>query len=284
MLEKIALISNKDSKGRVLTARFAPGCGMNMISLKRDEIQIIDQSTLPLFEERFAGLGAMIGPHFYHRKIIPAVKNPSLFPHIAGLQKKGVAEPFSHGIGRYAPWKVEEATETKIAATLEGKELWNGVALAELEGQDFTMRYEAQMLETGLEVTLSVSSQRPSVIGLHTYYKMEEGAKVKAQVQPYYYDQGVKKERTGHELAWDLKDPIDFGFAPYPDPLHGDILLDNPTLPKVKVDYECQNEENSFQVWHLAGGSFVCIEPLSAKNPQEPTSSVVRLKILISII
>jgi hypothetical protein len=96
------ILANKTSTGQNLQAIFLPEKGMNLISYKKDETEVIDQSTRNLFEERFAGLGALIGPHFHHRKteVIPPIKDESLFPHIARLKAKGIQEPFSHGIDR----------------------------------------------------------------------------------------------------------------------------------------------------------------------------------------
>ncbi len=90
-------LKGETSGGQLLSARFMPSKGMNLVSLKKGECEAIDQLTKPLFEERYAGLGAMIGPHFHHRleSEIQPVKNASLFP-----QTKGLKESFSHGIGR----------------------------------------------------------------------------------------------------------------------------------------------------------------------------------------
>ena len=155
------------------TAHFLPEKGMNFVSLKKGEIEAIDQSTRRGFEERFAGLGAMIGPHFHHRKLLPPPPDPKLFPHVANS-----SEPFSHGIGRYAPWNVEGSCEMHIDATLSGSDTWNGVALKDLEGQDFKMTYSAKLLDEGLQIELSVVSDTESIVGLHTYYALADGAGV----------------------------------------------------------------------------------------------------------
>ena len=80
-MEPITLKS-QNTQGDIFEAMFLPDRGMNMISFKRGDVQVIDQSTRSLFEERFAGLGALIGPHFHHRNpaIIPKLKDESLFP------------------------------------------------------------------------------------------------------------------------------------------------------------------------------------------------------------
>ena len=107
-------------------------------------------------------MGALIGPHFHHRNphAIPPVKNEPLFPHIAKIRARGGVEPFSHGIGRYAPWIVESTSQDGITATLSGEQEWNGVKLKELEGQNFKMGYSAKMLPEGLAIHLSVTSDR----------------------------------------------------------------------------------------------------------------------------
>src|SRR5262249_36353923 len=181
------VLKNKSSKGEPLEATFLLDKGMNMVSYKKGNTEVIDQSTRTLFEERYAGLGALIGPHFHHRNpaVIPPIKDESLFPHIARIKAKGVNEPFSHGIGRYAPWNAK-ATQTKLNAILTGKDQWNGVPLSALEGQNFTMRFQAELLPDGLHLDLSVVSDSDSLIGIHYYYSLPKGkGKIISQVQKY---------------------------------------------------------------------------------------------------
>ena len=146
-------IRGESTDGQMLEATFAPDKGMNLLSYKKGDIEVIDQSTKGLFDERCAGLGALIGPHFHHRnsRIVPPVEDKSLFPHLAALRAKGVKEPFSHGIARYVPWKVE-ASDNRIHAELSGKDEWKGVPIAQLEGQDFTMTYTASLESSGLNI------------------------------------------------------------------------------------------------------------------------------------
>lgn len=238
------------------TVTFVPGRGMNFVSLKKGSIEIIDQATQSLFEERNAGLGAFIGPHFHHR---PWVKK----------------EPYSHGIGRYVPWKVESASEKEVRAVLRGSDVWNGVALKELEGQDFTMYYSAIATLEGIEIHLSVQSETESVVGLHTYYALTNGeGRVKAQI--------AEKDHVLN-LAFKTSGLTDLNFHPYPDPLKGVVELKTEGYG-VRVEYACDNEENSFQLWHPESVSFVCIEPLSAKDPRKPKLSASQLKVRISVI
>jgi hypothetical protein len=270
------------------SAAFVPGKGMNFVSLKKGGIEAIDQSTKDLFEARYAGLGALIGPHFHHRKVIPPIKEKERFPHLAHVKGN---EPFSHGIGRYAPWTVEKSSENQIAAVLKGGDKWNGVALKELEGQDFTMNYEAILTEEGLEIHLAVRGDTETVVGLHTYYALANGkGTVKARVRNEYNDQGTVKPipstwnyREDRTLVFPLTESADYGFRPYPDPLHGIMELETETHG-IRVQYWCDNEENSIQLWHPEGASFVCMEPLSAKDPRKPRLTVSSLKILISVL
>ena len=43
---------------------------MAQANLNGRDIEVIDQKTEPLYVERMAGLGALIGPHFHHRQKI----------------------------------------------------------------------------------------------------------------------------------------------------------------------------------------------------------------------
>jgi hypothetical protein len=242
-----------------LVAQFLPEKGMNLVSYRKGSCEIIDQSTRPLFEERFAGLGALIGPHFHHRKVIPPIKNEALFPHIARVKAKGVKEPFSHGIGRYAPWTVLTKTQESLNARLKGSDAWQGVLLKDLEGQDFVMDYEAQVTDQGLHITLSVQSERPSVVGLHTYYRLDGKSVVKAGQNAYPLDR----------------------FYDDSHPFQSPIALQTETH-QVKLTYNCE-QDSSWQLWHPENASFACMEPLSAKNPKEPVTNASRIKIAIMI-
>ena len=178
-------LKNRTPSGSPLEAIYLPEMGMNMISFKRGDIEVIDQSTWNLFDERFAGLGPLIGPHFHHRKpeIIKPIPDESLFPHIARLRAKGIQEPFSHGIARYASWKTE-FTETSIRAVITGKDTWNGIALSQLEGQEFRMTLHVDLTPSGLKIHLAVASDTDSLVGIHYYYRLPQGrGKIKSFVQ-----------------------------------------------------------------------------------------------------
>src|SRR4051812_40760409 len=110
---KEVVLEHSLTDGDLLRAVFLPDYGMNLISLKKGETEVIDQSTRTMFEERMSGLGPLIGPHFYHRKDkdITFVPDETIFPHIARVKAKS-PEPFSHGIGRYVPWKYHASATT----------------------------------------------------------------------------------------------------------------------------------------------------------------------------
>ncbi len=285
------ILQNTTEQGQPLQAIFLPEKGMNMISFKKGEIEIIDQSTQGQFEERFAGLGALIGPHFHRKRTacVPVVKDESLFPHIARVKSKGILDPFSHGIGRYAPWKAE-ATATKVEATLNGKDLWNGIALSELEGQDFKMTFSAELTPLGLQLQLSIVSNTDSLVGIHYYYHLPEGkGQVVSQVQNVYLENGVKNPVPNEWfddqqlMTFNLNQPADYTFFPYPNSLEGTMILETQEYT-LKTTYFSPSQENSWQLYHPEGASFVCIEPLSAQDPHHPNLSVSSLKVILSIL
>jgi hypothetical protein len=284
------ILVNKTLAGQTLQAIFLPEKGMNLISYQKDGLEVIDQSTRNLFEERYAGLGALIGPHFHHRKpeAIPAIKDESAFPHIARLKAKGIQEPFSHGIGRYAPWKAE-ATPQKVTAVLTGKDVWNGVPLSALEGQNFTMRFQAELLPEGLKLNLSVVSDTDSLVGIHYYYSLPKRTGfVTSQIQKEYID-GHKKQvpaewqiNERQELKFDLAQSADYTFYPFPNPLEGKIVLDA-TDYRLTTRYVCDSQENAWQLYHPKEASFVCIEPVSSQDPRHPNLTVSSIEIILTI-
>lgn len=290
-LSNAAILSTKTDKGGTLQATFLPEKGMNLISFKKDDIEIIDQTTLPLFEERFAGLGALIGPHFHRRRTetLPPIANESLFPHIARVKAKGIMDPFSHGISRYAPWKAT-ATETTIKASLSGKDTWNNVPLASLEGQNFKMNFKAELTPFGLLLDLDVVSDTDSLVGIHYYYHLPRGkGTIVSAVQPSYIDQGTRKAlseswdvTSQNVLTFDLQNEADYTFFPYPNPCAGNILLKTETY-QLTTTYRCQSQESSWQLYHPKGASFVCIEPVSSQDPRHPNLSVSSIHIALNI-
>ncbi len=289
---EIIVLKSHTPDGLPLVATFAPEKGMNLISYRCSDVEVIDQSTLPLFEERYAGLGALIGPHFHRRRkeILPLIKDESLFPHIARVKAGGVSEPFSHGIARYAPWKAE-ATESRVSAVLSGKDEWNGVTLASLEGQQFKMRFDAELSPQGLKIDFSITSDGDSLVGLHYYYALTGGlGVVSAHVKPHYNDKGVRKDipptwkySPEQLLSYDLKEEADWGFQPATPTGKGEIALDTGAYA-LRVQYGCGNDENQWQLYHPKGSSFVCIEPMSAADPRRPQLSASSLHVLITIL
>ncbi|MCB1110840.1 MAG: hypothetical protein KDK64_07640, partial [Chlamydiia bacterium] len=181
-------LSNTAPTGERLEATFLPEGGMNLIRYRLGDIEVIDPATRPLFDERFAGLGALIGPHFHHRQEIPMNFDTSLFPHIAKVFAQGKKEPFSHGIARYVPWKYVAST-TQIKGRLQGGDLYKGVPLKTFEGQDFDLSFEARLHPDGLFIEYKIESEKPSVLGLHYYYRLSGAGVIHSTVQKTYRDQ-----------------------------------------------------------------------------------------------
>jgi hypothetical protein len=289
------ILKNQTPQGEPLEAVYLPDQGMNMMSFKKGGIEVIDQSTRSLFEERYAGLGALIGPHFHRKKEDLATKlaDESAFPHIARVRAKGVADPFSHGIARYAPWKAE-ATPTQIKAQLTGKDVWNGVPLSTLEGQSFKIDFSAELTPDGLQLELSVVSDTDSLVGIHYYYHLPQGrGKVVSAVQSHYLDHSGSHPITALPPSWkadsqqamtyDLNDAADYTFFPFPNPLEGKIWLDAGSY-RLLTTYSCSSEENCWQLYHPEGASFVCIEPISSQDPRHPNLTVSSIRISLQIL
>lgn len=280
-------LKNISSKGKPIEAVFLPDGGMNLCSYRLGEIEVIDQQTLPLFEERFAGLGALIGPHFHHRKEIPLDFDTSLFPHI---KRAGRKEPFSHGIARYVPWKVVAST-TQVKGRLQGSDLYQGVPLKVFEGQDFDMSFEARLHSDGLFIEYQIESEKPSVLGLHYYYALSGPGYIHSTVQDTYRDQLEWKNLPNEwvqdkHLHFNLPQEADFGFLPKkktPNDHDYHINLNTPDYA-LHVDYNTASDsEISCQVFHPKGATYVCVEPLTARFPPEPRlkSSTLEVKLQI---
>lgn len=286
------VLKNLSPSKELLQATFLPDQGMNMISFKKGDLEVIDQSTHSLFEERFAGLGALIGPHFHrrHPAALPKIQDESLFPHIARIKAHGVADPFSHGIARYAPWKTT-FTETSVHASLSGKDTWNGIPLAELEGQNFKMNFKATLTHLALEIDYDVVSDTDSLVGIHYYYHLPKGTgTVVSAVQTDCIGPKGKQSlpdfihlNDQHIMTFDLHHEADFTFYPFPNPKEAKIILDAGSY-QLATSYSCTSQENCWQLYHPKDASFVCIEPISSQDPRHPNLTASSIHISLSII
>lgn len=266
------LILTHISEDKVITqATFLPEHGMNLISYKRGDVEVIDQSTKKGFDERSAGLGPLIGPHFHRRKPELLPKIDKEFPQSAYCKAHGIADIFSHGVARYVPWKYEK-TENGFKARLSGKDTWHEVPLSAIEGQNFQMTMDVDLNARGLNIKLSVVSDTDSVVGIHYFYRLPNG-------------KGVLKAKVKHQeliMHFPSEEAIDANYHPSPDPDKGIIRLETEEYT-LKTEYECVSEENSFQVYHPEKASFVCIEPISAQDPRHPNLTVSGISINLKI-
>lgn len=287
-----AILKNIAPDGEPLEAVYIPEKGMNLVSYRKGGIQVIDEATTPLFEQRSAGLGALIGPHFYQQNKAPSGFDESLFPHIAISKSQGRKDPFSHGIARYVPWKFVKS-ETQIQAELRGSDLYKGVPLSAFEGQDFHMKYEARLLSDGLYISCFIDSERPSLVGLHYYYAVRGHGLIHGEVQNTYRDQEKWKEiptswlksKETH-LNFPLPQTADFGFLPakkHETDRDYHLILDTEAY-SLHFQYSSSSDsELSVQIFHPEKASYVCIEPLSACFPPKPKLTRSRLEVKLQI-
>ena len=279
--------------GEVLKAIFNPEQGMNLMSFSLGDIDVIDQKTKSIFEDRMAGLGALIGPHFHHRKEneIPKLDISTLFPFIEKLKAKKQKEFLSHGIARYVPWEYSGDC-TSIKAKLSGEDSFKGVLLKDIEGKSFELLYQAELTEDGLSIRYSMSSEKPSVIGLHYYYALpsNEGLVTSIVDSSFHHPDGWKSiphswYNGQHELSFKIDESVeaDFGFRPNKGALKTQIELDVNAY-KLLISYQASSDENAWQLYHPKDASYVCLEPVSAKNPRDAKSLSSELKVQIKIL
>lgn len=264
------VLTHTSEKGLRTEAVFLPVHGMNLASYKSGSVEIIDQATKKGFEERSSGLGPLIGPHFHRRKkeLIPKIDQE--FPQSAYCKEHGIEDFFSHGVARYVPWKYEKK-ESGFVAYLSGKDTWQGVTLADIEGQNFQMRMDALLNADGLHIDLSVVSDTDSIVGIHYYYRLPDGkGLIRANV----------KGKSDMEFPLDRE--VDMTFLPAPHPREGHITLETSEYI-LKTHYTCASQENSWQLYHPKDASFVCIEPLSAQDPRHPNLTVSAISIHLAI-
>jgi galactose mutarotase-like enzyme len=97
---------------------------------------------------------------------------------------------------------------------------------------------------------------------------------VKMKCQKQYGDKGILRDiplnwlDENGELNFDLNEPSDYTFRPLSSDFKGEATLQTGSY-EIRIDYQTLNDENAFQIYHPEGASFVCIEPVTAKNPRE---------------
>lgn len=289
--EKVVHLKHLSSDGGIVEAHFSPTHGMNLLSFKKNGLELIDQSTKDDFKRRFGGLGPLIGPHFYHRERedIKEIDEKS-FPHIKVLGDLSKTDPLSHGIGRYVSWNYDE-TSTSISGHICGLDTHNGQTLASFEGFNFELKFHAKVTASGLDIKYSVSSQmHPSTIGLHYYLSLpDKKGIITMKSKDQYNDMGTFKDipkewkdKDGN-LSFNLDRAADFGFWPDSSDKCGQALLSTPSH-KLKISYKADSEQNAFQIYHPKDASFVCIEPVSAIDPRAPSGTDHKLHIKLEVL
>ena len=290
-MKKIHL-QHLSSDNKLIEALFSPSHGMNLLSFKKDNIEFIDQSTTDEFESRFAGLGALIGPHFYHRKSEETLSTDYsvLFPDINENLIKEKGDPLSHGIGRYSSWNYENSSTT-IHSHLSGLDTINTHTLASIEGFNFRMNFSCHLTNNGLNIDYDITSDgHPCTIGLHYYLALpNKTGRVKIPCNKQYNDLGTWKDipkewlDDDNNLDFDLSNKSDFGFIPNTDNNTGSAILET-EIYSLKISYKAHSDQHAFQLYHPENSSFVCIEPVSAKDPRASHGSEHKLNIKIEVI
>jgi hypothetical protein len=290
-LQKAVHLQHLSKDKKLIEATFSPESGMNLLSFKKDGQEFIDQKTATDFHTRFAGLGALIGPHFYHRPLdkIPPLEQ-EIFPHITSLGDISKTDPLSHGIARYVSWNYDE-TSSSITGRLCGLDTHNENTLASLEGFNFKLTFSCQLTCSGLDIKYHVEAEdHPTTIGLHYYLSLpDKTGSISMNSQNTYNDMGTSKEipkewldDKGH-LLFDLSNESDFGFWPNTEDNTGSAILKTPSH-SLKISYKASSDQHAFQLYHPKDSSFVCIEPVSAKDPRAPTGSNHTLHIKMEVI
>jgi hypothetical protein len=283
------LLTHQLSNGELYEASFCPQVGMNLLSFDCQGVELIDQKTFSLFEQRMAGLGSLIGPHFHSRldKEIPLFDDETLFPHIKIMKEQGRKDYFSHGIGRYVPWTILSATHSSVQAVLRGSDRIGRVYLKDIEGYDFEMHFRASLTEEGLEIFLKYSADRPSTMGLHYYFSLPSPeAYVQGRIQDVYNEGGTFKPlpadwKKEGKLYFPLQQHCDYGFLA--EKIDQEEVLYHNAKFSMSLAYESPYE-CSWQLFRPKDSSYVCIEPICARNPRCLTQKEGEMQIKIKLL
>ena len=255
MDERVVLKSHSDN-GHPLEAIFLPAQGMNLISFKKGDVEIIDQ-TPPLIQ-------GIVGPYYGQRiaQIIPHCKEEPYVQHAKKMELLGYHDPFAYGIARYASWRYS-STENSLSASLNDKDLWNGISLKTLVGQAFEMHISVNIHSKGLKFLFSIVSDSDSLVGMQYFFQLpEKKGKIQSKIQDTYLSSEghsqVPLALTPNEknfLEYAFEKPIQMAFFPFHDPLQGKIQLETRNY-QLMSSYICNCQENAW-VLDYSSSSYV---------------------------
>lgn len=279
-------ISHTKKNGDLLQATFLSEPGMKLISFKKNDLEVMDQTQ----EEAFSPYGSLIGPHFQSRNPKTFdLPDPFLFPHSQILKTTELKDPLFNGIARYASWNAQ-STQNEVNANLSGQDQIGQTPLSQLQGQNFQMTFRGTMTEQGLEIYMSIVSDSDSLVGFNYRYALTQSQNfITADVQDLYEEEGELKPIPSSwnyekkRLTFDLNQAANYHFRPFIDPLSGSILLQTPNY-HLKTTYHSANDENNWQLVRSPGSPFVCIAPMSAKRSHMPNLSVSSMKVMLEIL
>lgn len=246
-------------------AEFDWGNGLSLVRFRTKDGEVKDCAKI-------------IGPHFGRRI-------PDILPKEA--QREGKSDPFPHGIARYAPWSCQ-VNESSLSARISGKDLFRGVPLKNIQGQDFTMLCDVKLMEEALSYELSVVSESDSLIGLEWILDVEQ-ATVQSDVKNLFYASNEiqqlhpewKTEEMGFmKYAISPQEKTDFVFHPFFDPLRGKITYQTNSR-SIRTEYESHSQEISWHLSHEVGAKSFSISPVSSQNPWRPNLTVSSIHISI---
>lgn len=267
------ILKSMSPDGFPIEAAFMPGEGLNLIRFKKGSIETI----APQENEH---PGFLLGPHFGKKRDYSTPQEP------------GKSTPYWSGVGRYAPWKIEQTTDTQFTAQLTGKDSWRETPLAQLEGQSFQMTCKVKLKDATLSVEVTVVSDTDSIAGVLCPFQLPEGTgRISSEVKKEYYEKGILKnasfpgnyDASQGKLSIDLPQPLNHAFHPLKNPLEGKVLLETPTY-HLLMNTQCKCQENAWIVQTSPSTSSVSLGMISAKNPWRPHLTVSALQVEFTIL
>ncbi len=269
----------------MLQAVVLPGEGMTLSSLQLDGIEAICQDRAREYQACRKGFGPLIGPHFNQRVQLPAaaLENPGRWPQAAALAQLGIRDIWQHGVARYVPWDYTVMPDG-IRASLTGRRRLAGILLRDIQGGDFELRLEMRIDGASLRIHYTAEADFPPVIGLHYYYELpDDRGRVRAPVtgwmqphQPAVAIPAAWMDAAGRRLELELDRELDHVFPLRPGPIELETSTHRVwTIPEMGVQ--------SLVVFHPGPNGWVCVEPLSAANPRQPSGTRAEMALTIRL-
>jgi len=232
------LLKSQEKSGEPCEARFDPK-GLRLLSLKCGDREIHTPSDPK-------GYYGVIGPQF---------------GDLGAFMQTGEAMA--------ASWEVEKSEEENLTA----KHRYEGEGEEQIYQMEGRISWDKEVLVS----TLSIVSDTDSLIGPGYCFPLPDGrGRLEGVIKREGFCEGktvTLSEHSGKPVEIDLSHSCSLAVLPYLKPTEGKLLLETKNY-QMEILYRSNCEEVSCLIYRPEKGDWICISPVSSKNPWKTNLTV----------